>query len=370
MKKVCLLIDSLKVGGKERVLSQLAGYFSTRPGIEVHLILFGNYEVVHYPVPEAVILHVPSFAYQRKRRIWYAFKSLVFVRRQVRRIDPSVLMSFGEIWNSFVLLALYGLPYRLYISDRCQPDRNYNRVQRFLRKWLYPRAHGIIAQTARAKEIFEKEFGHRNVRVIGNPIREIKQHVSRNGEDLTVLTVGRLIPGKNHQKLIEVFHQIGMEDWKLLIVGGDLANQPLSTKLQAYIRDLGAEKSVILAGEQEDVDPFYLNSDIFAFMSDSEGFPNVIGEAQSAGLPVVAYDCVAGPSDMIIDGENGYLVPLHDAGLFRERLQRLMQDARLRKEFGERAKASIRRFSLDRIGASYISFLLEEEQMQHEGIAD
>ena len=369
MKKVCLLIDSLKVGGKERVLSELAGYFSSCPGIEVHLILFGNYELVHYPVPDGVNLHIPSFAYQRNRRIWYAFKSLVFVRRQVRRIDPCVLMSFGEIWNSFVLLALYGLPYRLFISDRCQPDRKYNRMQRLLRKWLYPKAYGIIAQTARAKEIFEKEFRHRNIKVIGNPIREIQGKPSGSSGDLTVLTVGRLIPGKNHQKLIEVFHKLEMENWKLLIVGGDLARQPLSPGLQGYIRELGAEENVILAGEQEDVDAFYLGSDIFAFMSDSEGFPNVIGEAQSAGLPVVAYDCVAGPSDMILDGENGYLVPLHDAELFQERLQRLMQDAGLRKRFGEHAKESIKSFALEKIGASYLSFLLEEE-LQDESIAN
>jgi glycosyltransferase involved in cell wall biosynthesis len=64
---------------------------------------------------------------------------------------------------------------------------------------------------------------------------------------------------------------------------------------------------VFLEGEQKEIDPWYHRAKLFAFTSSSEGYPNVVGEALSAGLPVVAYDCIAGPSDMIDDGKTGIL---------------------------------------------------------------
>ena len=117
------------------------------------------------------------------------------------------------------------------------------------------------------------------------------------------------------------------------------------------------EDRVIMAGKRSDVEKYYLQSKIFAFTSSSEGFPNVIGEAMSTGLPVVAYDCVAGPSEMIIDSENGYLIPLFDDEKFSEKLQLLMNNESLRNKMGERAKASIQRFSKDKISPQFLDFI-------------
>lgn len=360
MTRICLLIDTLKVGGKERVMSELAQYFSLQSSLEIHLILYGSLRSIHYHIPDSVHIHYPGFEYHRKRRWIYAIRSLLFVRSKVSKLGPDTILSFGELWNSFVLLALFGLQYPVFISDRCQPDRKYSTVQRYLRKWLYPKSCGVIAQTNTAKQIYHEEFKHDNIVVIGNPIRSIKSVEALSTQKNTVLTVGRLIPGKNHQRLIELFYEIDLPGWQLVIVGGELPNQAMYEKLQKIIRDLGVEEKVILAGEQNNVDAYYQSSQIFAFMSDSEGFPNVIGEAQSAGLPVVAYDCVAGPADMISDGENGFLVPLYDDEVFYSRLQLLMSDEKLRKKLGSHAKKSIKQFSVETIGDSYLSFITDQ----------
>jgi hypothetical protein len=65
---------------------------------------------------------------------------------------------------------------------------------------------------------------------------------------------------------------------------------------------------------------------IFVLTSRFEGFPMVLLEAMTIGLPVVSYDCPTGPSELIVDGRNGYLVPNGDAETFAERLSDLMQD--------------------------------------------
>jgi GalNAc-alpha-(1->4)-GalNAc-alpha-(1->3)-diNAcBac-PP-undecaprenol alpha-1,4-N-acetyl-D-galactosaminyltransferase len=79
----------------------------------------------------------------------------------------------------------------------------------------------------------------------------------------------------------------------------------------------------------------------------------------SAGLPVVAFDCVAGPSDMISDGENGFLVPLFDYGLFRQRLETLMKDRDLQESMGNRGREVIRAFSIQKTGERFLEFILE-----------
>ncbi|MDZ7634136.1 MAG: glycosyltransferase [Bacteroidales bacterium] len=95
-------------------------------------------------------------------------------------------------------------------------------------------------------------------------------------------------------------------------------------------------------GYQSDTDNYYRRSRIFAFMSSSEGFPNVLGEALSAGLPVVSYDCLAGPSDLISDGDNGFLIPLFDRELFKEKLTLLMANDELASTISQAAVLSVK----------------------------
>jgi len=175
-----------------------------------------------------------------------------------------------------------------------------------------------------------------------------------------VLSIGRLINSKNHDKLIELFCDINRRGWKLIIVGGDALKQKNMVRLNELIARLNAGNSVFLMGKINDIDRFYLESSIYVSTSYSEGFPNVIGEAMSAALPVVAFDCVAGPSEMITDGEDGFLIKVNDYSSFRERLEQLMDDKMLREKIGAKAKESINKFSIGEIGEQFYKFILPE----------
>jgi len=129
-------------------------------------------------------------------------------------------------------------------------------------------------------------------------------------------------------------------------------------RLKELAIKLGIEQRVIFWGKQENVEEIYYKSSIFAFTSSSEGFPNAIGEAMSAGLPVVAFDCVAGPSEMITDGHNGFLIPLFDFRQFEERLAALMNDESLRTKLGSNAKESIKKYSSETICKAFYKFVL------------
>jgi len=358
-KKLCLVIPSLQAGGMERVMSELAVYFSSHNGVEVHMILYGITREIFYSIPETVIVHRPVFSFNNKRRFFSTIKTMAFLRREIKGIKPHSILSFGEYWNSFVLLALTGLKFSVFVSDRCQPDKSLGKMHDTLRKLLYPRAAGIIVQTEKAREIYSRQIKHANIAVIGNPIKSVDTGKKIRKENI-VLMVGRFIKTKHQDKLTELFLRISNPDWKLVLVGYDHLKQKLSEKLRKIIAGAHAEESVIIAGKQADVETYYLKSKIFAFTSSSEGFPNVIGEAMSAGLPVVAFDCIAGPSEMIENNKSGFLIPLFDYQQFQEKLQLLMENDEMRDSFGRRGSEIIEQFSLDRIGEKYSRFILRE----------
>ena len=339
-------------------MAELAGYFAKKQQVEVHLILYGIKRDIFYALPDNVIIHKPFFIFDDNYRLKSVIKTLFYLRKKIKEIKPDTVLSFGEYWNNFVLMATLGLRCPVFISDRSQPDKSLGKMQDKLRKWLYPFANGIIAQTEKAKQIYTSFYRHSNITVIGNPIRKIQTGEEVIERENIVLMVGRLIASKHQDKLIELFVKINNPEWKLVIVGYDHLKQNHMVRLQELVKELGAEERVVLAGKQSNVERYYLQSKIFAFTSSSEGFPNVIGEAMSAGLPVVSFDCVAGPSEMIADNENGFLVPLFDYDLFQRKLSSLMEDNAKRLDFGLDAEKSIKKFSVENIGEKFFQFIL------------
>jgi glycosyltransferase involved in cell wall biosynthesis len=345
----------------ERVMSELANYFASKEELELHLVLYDLTREIFYPVPPSVEIHKPQFSFKNRFRLLNTLKTALFLRRTIKRIKPDSVLSFGEYWNTLVLISLTGMAFPVFISDRCSPEKEFGFFHRSLRALFYPKARGIIAQTQKARDIYLRQFRHSDIRVIGNPIREIAA-VAHDQRENIVLMVGRLIKTKHQDKLIEMFIEINNPEWKLILVGYDHLKQNISGLLRDIIRSGHSEDRVLLAGRQTDVDSYYRRSKIFAFTSSSEGFPNAIGEALSAGIPAIAFDCVAGPSEMITDGRNGYLIPLFDYERFREKLELLMNDKNLRTEMGFKASEDIKEFAIDRIGEKYLSFILGKSQ--------
>lgn len=357
MKKICLVIQSLQAGGMERVMSELANYFAKKEDTDVHLVLYGKSRDVFFPLDEKIQVYRPDFQFDAHTRFLSTVKTVFFLRNTVRAIQPDVVLSFGEYWNSLVLLALWGGEIPVYISDRCQPDKSLGPFHDRLRKWLYPRAAGIIAQTTKAKEIYQKQRLNKNIGVIGNPIYHVGSNGSAHYKEDIVLSVGRLIDSKHHDRLIKMFKNTALPGWKLVIAGGDAQKQNGMKKLKALVKELKMEHCVELPGTVADIDSCYRRSKIFAFTSSSEGFPNVIGEAMSAGLPVISYDCVAGPSDLVENEKNGFLIPLFDDHLFASKMRDLMKNEDLQKRMGRNSKNLVEKFSLENTAEEYYLFL-------------
>jgi GalNAc-alpha-(1->4)-GalNAc-alpha-(1->3)-diNAcBac-PP-undecaprenol alpha-1,4-N-acetyl-D-galactosaminyltransferase len=352
---VCFVIHSLQAGGMERVMSELVNYFAATEKYTVHLVLYGLKREVFYEVSQKVHIHKPSFEFDNSKRLFHTVKTIAFLRKTIRAINPISVLSFGERWNSLVLVALWGTKIPVFVSDRAQPDKPLGFKDDLLRKLLYPTAEGVIVQTEKAFKIHQTKYHHENLSVIGNPIRAIT--INNAVKENYILMVGRFIASKQQNKLIEIFARINAPDWKLVLVGYDHLKQANQAKWEQLAADLKIAERVIFTGKQSNVEHYYSNSKIFAFTSASEGFPNVIGEAMSAGLPIVAYDCVAGPSDLITNGEDGFLIPLNEEDIFAEKLHYLVTNEADRKRMGEAAQRNITRFNSHTICKKFEEFI-------------
>ena len=350
-KKIALVIPSLALGGAVRVITELANYFVTKSDVEVHLIVLVKSKVF-FQISNYVKLHEPKFNYKTHYRPIFTLKILIYLRNTLKLIQPITCLSFGGRYNSFVLLAAYGLGIKVFISDRSQPSISYGRIINFLNSKIYKSATGIIAQTSNAKEFAYKQTGHHNIKVIPNPIRALRQ--SNTEKQNIILNVGRFIPSKQQKLLIEIFSRVHAPDWKLQFLGdGECFQEAI------YIaKHLGISDRVLFEGMKKDIDTYYLSAKIFAFVSISEGFPNALAEAASYGLACISFDCDAGPRDLIDDGETGFLIPLDNVYLYTKKLQELIENENLRVKFGKQAKMKMENLNITKIGNEYLKFIL------------
>lgn len=351
MKKISLIIPTLTNGGAERVMSILANKLSEDENIEVHLILYLRDERF-YTISDKVVIHSPDFDYRKFSRIKSTIKTFRYLRRNLKKIKPYSLLSFGGKYNSMVLLSSLGLGINAYISDRSRPNISYGKLQDFINPIVYRFSKGIIAQTSKAKEVAFKNTKHKNIAVIPNPIPNVD--VQEIKKEKIILNIGRFIASKQQLKLIESFASLQNKDWKLIFLG----DGEHFGKCKELVSSLNMESQIELLGVRKDVNNYLSKSMIFAFTSISEGFPNSLAEAMSAGCACISFDCVAGPSDIIDHNRNGFLVPMNDWETYTKLLADLMQNENLRTNFGAEARNKANAFNEDQIVREYIKILL------------
>lgn len=156
---------------------------------------------------------------------------------------------------------------------------------------------------------------------------------------LLVVFVGRLVPQKGIETLLDAWARVASRpDAVLLLVG----EGPSRDELDRRARAKGMEGRVRFLGERRDVPDILSASDAFAFHSHSEGMPNALLEAMACGLPCVS-SATGGARDIVRDGVNGLLAPPSDPVALAERLGRVIGDAGLRRRLGAAAREEAER---------------------------
>ena len=164
------------------------------------------------------------------------------------------------------------------------------------------------------KELFAEE--------LVDPIRK------QLGGSFTFIFVGRIVRDKGICELVEAFTRLQQEhpDARLLLVGD--FEQELDPLPEDVYHTIQSHPAINCAGWQDDVRPWFAAADALAFPSYREGFPNVVMQAGAMGLPCVVSD-INGCNEIIIEGENGLIIPSHDAAALYQAMKRMMEDKAL-----------------------------------------
>ena len=132
-----------------------------------------------------------------------------------------------------------------------------------------------------------------------------------------------------------------------------LGRGPLKARLEAQADLLGLKNRVSFVGSVADPFPMLRASGMFVFSSRFEGFGNALVEAMACGLPVISFDCPAGPSDIIRHGVDGLLVPPENVSALAKAMDHLMPNAAERERLAQRAPEVLDRFSRERVLAMW-----------------
>lgn len=174
-----------------------------------------------------------------------------------------------------------------------------------------------------------------------------------------VMASGRVTHQKGFDMLLDAWAKANRGDWKLRVVGDGEDRK----KLEERARQDGIAASVLF-GPSDDIKREYLESSVFVLSSRYEGFGLVLAEAQAAGVPMVSFNCKCGPSEIITEGEDGFLVELGDIRAMADKIQMLMDDADLRVRMGAAARRNSERFAMSAIMPQW-AVLLRESVKNH-----
>ena len=184
------------------------------------------------------------------------------------------------------------------------------------------------------------------------------QHSTLNPQPSTLnyTFIGRIVGDKGINELIKAFTMLRSELHNVtLTLVGDFEERydPVSAETKKRIID---DDSITLTGWQDDIRPYLDAADIFVFPSYREGFPNTLLQAGAMSLPCIVTD-VNGCNEIIIDGENGLIVPPRDAVSLHAAMKRLATDAALRRSLSSRARQMIAcRYDRQTLWAALLSY--------------
>lgn len=368
--RIVYSLDTLSIiGGIERVTVVKANALSAVAGNEVYIVVSNNWhkDVQFELSPSVQLIDLGADDCQADyveptsvlARQYQARKQRKLRKKQIAglldEISPDIVVSVGN-GDRDALVSLKTDKWKLVREIHTERNHFVQHATSFIEKLkvrikrYYDEQYNmrkadkvVLLTSAELNTVWSKRH---NFAVIPNPL-SFKCDTPSNLNEKKVISMGRLDSLKNFSSLINVFKLVSEKhsDWRLEIYG-DGAER---ASLQRQIEQSGLAGQVFLKGFTLHVLEELCRSSIFAMTSLSEGFGMVLLEAMECGLPVVAYDCPTGPSHIIDDGVNGYLVPMNEEQQMVERICNLIEDRELRESMGHRAREKAKDYQIEPI---------------------
>ena len=340
-RNTVFVINSFEGGGAERALSKI---------LQDPIINDGSLTLV--------TLDHAEFAYKIPSNINHVclntngsfIKSVYRLVNYFRVNKPKQVMSFLARANCCNVIAGKLLNFKTIISERTYTSSYYNnsisgQFFKFIIKALYPKADKIVAVSKGVAKDLEVNFSvdSEKITVLYNYyvskdiIAASDEEVINNLPNKFIVAVGRLQQVKNFSMLIESYSKVATSH-KLVLLG----DGPELNHLKNIAKLNNVEDKVIFYGHVSNPYSIVSKSSLFVLSSNTEGFPNALVEAMVLAKPIVATNCMSGPSEILADqvtldfesvfeAKYGFLTPVGDILSMSKAITEMLKEENLRK---------------------------------------
>jgi glycosyltransferase involved in cell wall biosynthesis len=343
--RVLQIIDTLALGGAERVAINIANALSQR-GAKSFLCATResgplekalNNEVVLLKLDRkstfdiSAIFRLRRFISDNQISIIHAHSSSLFIATIVKILSPGVKLVWHDHYGNQHAVLRNSLPYRMALrfADKVIA------VNRLLKEWIVDCcrvSEDRVRYIPNFAVLNEAQNASASVAV---ELPGIKGH--------RVVAVANLRRQKDHLTLIRAFsHVIAWDADTHLLLIGDVPDKELLDEVRALISQIGLEERVSILGSREDVGAILAQCDIGVISSVSEGLPLALLEYGFASLAVVSTD-VGQCREVLVGGEMGRVVPSGDSEKLGEAIAELLEDSNLREELGRKFQEHVQK---------------------------
>lgn len=338
--RICFLEgDMSRAGGTERMATLLANEFVKKHEVYILSSQFQKGQVF-YKLDEDVN-HIPMPVSNGKTGI---LKQINFIHHFIKleKIDRIINVDIGM--GFYGILATKGTNAKVITWEHANYYNNWeSKIFPYFRKFAAKYSDALVVLTERDKENYKTHIKTNvPIYVIPNPVS--KHEFEYDIHSKIILSAGQLLPIKGYDKAIQIAAKVLKKypDWKWVICG----EGPERQHLEQMIHQAGLENNVILPGAVKDMNKQYQQAAMFVLTSKMEGLPMVLLEAMAWGLPLISFDIMTGPSDIIIDEINGYLIEPDDTNAMADKIMNLINDERLRNQLSKQSQIQMDKFSL------------------------
>lgn len=270
------------------------------------------------------------------------------LREFVRRNAMEILIDIDTILDAFSVPALKGTGVKLIAWEHFNFYESMGtRTRMPIRRHFTRRADAVVTLTREDQENYTRAFGGKTpIRQIYNPILLPEERKPYEVHSKTIVSVGRLAPQKGFDYLMEAARTVFEKypDWEWIILGEGRERQRLES-----LRDQKRLHQVHFPGRVGNVGDYLDHAALFVLTSNNEGFPLALVEAKAHGLPTVSFRCRTGPSELVTDGVNGFLVDCFNTKQMADRICELIGDAEKRISFAENALLDTEKMSQEKV---------------------
>lgn len=317
-KKISFVIGGLRGGGAEQVCVTLANALVSR-GYKLELVVLNLNDQVRKNELSSDVKLIDLNVQHTRSSFFKLFEYLIKSRPNTVLVfnrQLAVVLAMIRYVTKLKFLLISRNIIFLSLAESKKRGIWHGFIVKNIIKKFYALSDVFIAQSSSMERDLVKylSLDSNKVITINNPISDKFTNMSLIDNQTEVedyiLCVGRLESQKSFHYAIESFAKIivNYPNLKLKIIGqGSQFNQ-----LVLLSKSLGIDNKVEFLGFKSDMVNYYKHAKLTLLTSEYEGFPNVLIESIALGTPVVSFDCCSGPSEIIENGVNGYLVRYQD----------------------------------------------------------